>query len=98
MRFEIILSPGAARGLRAVSAFERATIKSALEVHLRHEPAKESRTRIKRLRGLVRPQFHLRVGEVRIFYDVTDKEVHIIAIVAKDQTGAWLEAHGEAAP
>ena len=40
--------------------------------HLRHDPRKVSRSRIKRLRGVRRPQFRLRVGEIRVFYDVSD--------------------------
>ena len=33
----------------------------AIQRHLRHEPTKQSKSRIKRLRGLARPQFRLRV-------------------------------------
>jgi len=41
-----------------------------------HEPTKASKTRIKRLRGLSRPQYRLRVGDdVRVFYDVIEEIV-----------------------
>ena len=59
-----------------------------MEAHLRHEPAKTSRSRIKRLRGLRRPQFRLRVGEVRIFYDVSAGTVEVLAIVTKAEAEA----------
>jgi mRNA interferase RelE/StbE len=98
MRFEIILTPSAVASLRDLSAYERAATRDALEVHLRYEPAKVSKSRIKRLRGLIRPQFRLRVNEVRVFYDVIDQEVQILAIVAKAQVEAWLATHGEAQP
>ena len=96
MRFEIILAPSAVASFRALPAYERATVKDALETHLRYEPTKVSKSRIKRLRGLTRPQFRLRVDEVRVFYDVTDQEVQILAIVTKAQASGWLHAHGEA--
>ncbi|MEO8009240.1 MAG: hypothetical protein ABI728_12075, partial [Betaproteobacteria bacterium] len=68
----------------------RMTVKEALEAHLRHEPTKTSRSRIKRLRGLARPQFRLRVEEVRVFYDVAGSTVEILAVVAKSEANTWL--------
>jgi len=64
---------------------------------MRHEPGKISRSRIKRLRGLSRPQFRLRVGEVRVFYDVSDGFVEILAIVVKSEAEAWLKQFGSPA-
>ena len=96
MRFEIILAPSAVAELRALPAYQRAALKEALETHLRYEPTKMSRSRIKRLRGLTRPQYRLRVEEVRVFYDVIDQEVQVLAIVTKAQAEAWLATHGEA--
>lgn len=40
--------------------------------------------------------FRLRVGEVRVFYDVTEAVVEILAIVPKSQAATWLEQAGEA--
>jgi mRNA-degrading endonuclease RelE of RelBE toxin-antitoxin system len=54
-----------------------------------------SRSRIKRLRGLARPQYRLRVGGVRIFYDVAESEVQVLAIVPKENASAWLDRWGE---
>ena len=79
MRFEIILAPEAVEDLRALKANVRSTVHDALETHLRHEPMKTSRSRIKRLRGLARPQYRLRVGEVRVFYDVSSESVEVLA-------------------
>src|SRR5262249_55921726 len=61
-----------------------------IETHLRHQPERTSRSRIKRLRGLLRPQYRLRVDEVRVFYDVTGSTVQILAIVPKSEAEAWL--------
>jgi mRNA-degrading endonuclease RelE of RelBE toxin-antitoxin system len=98
MGYEIVLAPQAIEGRKAVRADFRAGVKAALELYLRHEPTKESRSRIKRLRGLERPQYRLRVNEVRVFYDVTDKTVEVLAIVTKEQAEAWLAEEGVPTP
>jgi mRNA interferase RelE/StbE len=95
MRFEIVLAPEAVDDLRRSKATVRATLRDALETYLRHEPTKTSRSRIKRLRGLNRPQYRLRVGEIRVFYDVTGSIVEILAIVAKSEADSWLAQFGK---
>jgi len=94
MRFEIVLAPEAVEDLRSFKANVRSTVRDALETHLRHEPRKASRSRIKRLRGLARPQYRLRVGEVRVFYDVSAETVEVLAIVGKTEAAKWLEQFG----
>jgi len=94
MRFEIVLAPEAVEDLRSLKANERTAVKEALETHLRHEPTKTSRSRIKRLRGLARPQYRLRVEEVRVFYDVSGSTVEVLAIVAKSEADKWLARFG----
>ena len=94
MRFDIVLAPEAVADLKRLKASLRTTVRAALETHLRHEPEKRSRSRIKRLRGLSRPQFRLRIGDVRVFYDVTGSTVEILAIVSKSETAAWLAQFG----
>ena len=95
MRYGIILAPEAVEDLRHLKANVRAEVRDAIARHLRHRPAKTSKTRIKRLRGLARPQFRLRVGDVRVFYDVVGPEVHVLAIVSKAEAEKWLERAGE---
>lgn len=95
MSFAIVLAPEAVEDLRRLRAMVRAGVKSAMEAHLRHEPEKTSRSRIKRLRGLSRPQYRLRVGDVRIFYDVVNGVVEVLAIVPKSETAAWLAQFGK---
>lgn len=97
MPFEIVLAPEAVEDLRALKANLRASVRDAIETHLRHAPAKTSRSRIKRLRGHRRPQYRLRVGEVRVFYDVSGETVEILAIVAKSEAESWLVQFGDRA-
>jgi mRNA interferase RelE/StbE len=90
MAYAILLSPEAVEDLRKLTANVRSPVRMALETHLRHEPGKTSRSRIKRLRGLRRPQYRLRVGEVRVFYDISGTTVEVLAIVAKSEAQSWL--------
>lgn len=96
MRHEILLAPEAVEDLNDLKANARAAVRDAIEEHLRHEPTKESKSRIKKLRGFSRPQYRLRVGrDIRVFFDVTDNIVEVLAIVSKSDAEAWLEKHGE---
>jgi mRNA interferase RelE/StbE len=90
MPFAIVLAPEAVEDLGRLTANVRATLRAALERHLRHEPEKTSRSRIKRPRGVRRPQYRLRVNEVRVFYDVSGATVEVLAIVAKSEAESWL--------
>ena len=95
MHYEIILSPEAIEDLRSLKANGRATVRDAIEKHLRHFPTKDSKSRIKRLRGISHPQYRLRVDEVRVFYDVSEETVEILGIVSKSEAEAWLEKVGK---
>jgi mRNA interferase RelE/StbE len=95
MPVDIILVPEAVRNLRELRAGIRSEVRRGIERYLRHEPAKISRSRIKRLRGLRRPKYQLRVGEVRIFYDIVGSTIEILAIVVKSEAEQWLNQYGE---
>ena len=64
--------------------------------HLETAPAKESKSRIKRLRGLRQPQYRLRVNEMRVFYDISElgKRVEVLGFVNKPETSQWLQDYG----
>ena len=96
MTHDILLAPQAVEDMNDLKANVRATVRDAIEEHLRHQPTKESKSRIKKLRGFSRPQYRLRIGDdVRVFYDVTEAAVEVLAIVSKSEANAWLEKHGE---
>ncbi|MFA5055114.1 MAG: type II toxin-antitoxin system RelE/ParE family toxin [Dehalococcoidia bacterium] len=95
MRYEIVLSPEAVQDLRSLKSTGRTTVREAIEKHLRHTPTKESKSRIKRLRGISRPQYRLRVNEIRVFYDVSGGTVEILGIVLKSEAESWLERAGK---
>jgi len=98
MPFEIILAPEALEDLDGLKANMRATVRDGLETHLRHEPTKASRSRIKRLKKMSQPQYRLRLGEIRVFYDVTEEQVQILVLVLKSEATEWLAKHGKSEP
>jgi mRNA-degrading endonuclease RelE of RelBE toxin-antitoxin system len=93
--YRIVLTENAIEDFTVLDARWRATVRDAMHIHLTHQPMKQSKSRIKRLRNLRHPQFRLRVEEIRVFYDVTGTDVVIIAIMPKEKTFQWLEEHGE---
>src|ERR1700730_4532062 len=98
MTFEIVVAPDAAQVLQTLPGHERALVKGHHQPSIRHEPTKVSKSRIKRLGGFSQPQYRLRVGDIRVFYDVTEATVHILAIIPKAQAQAWLEEEGTSGP
>jgi mRNA-degrading endonuclease RelE of RelBE toxin-antitoxin system len=94
MAFGVLLSPQAIEDLQGLDAHVKAEVRDQIALHLTHEPMKVSRSRIKRLRGLAQPQYRLRVGEIRVFYDVVGDEVHVLTIVSKEQAQQWLSESG----
>ena len=95
MRYEIELAPEAIEDLKRLKPNLGAQVTGAMETHLRHEPTKTSRSRIKRLRGLSKPQYRLRVDAIRVFYDVSKRKVEVLAIAMKADADAWLTKAGE---
>jgi mRNA interferase RelE/StbE len=95
MACEIEFTDDALTDFRTLDAPIRASIRQALEAHLRHEPTKVSKSRIKRLRELRRPQYRLRVDQFRVYYDVEGDVVTILGIVAKAASYDWLAYNSE---
>jgi mRNA interferase RelE/StbE len=44
---------------------------------------------------LRRPQYRLRVGDVRVFYDIFGTTIEVLAIVAKSEAESWLAQFGD---
>jgi mRNA-degrading endonuclease RelE of RelBE toxin-antitoxin system len=97
MPFDIIVAPEAVEDMKSLKANVRAMVKVAIETHLRHDPTKLSRSRIKRLRGLERPQYRLRTGDIRVFYDISQSTFEILAVINKSDAAQWLARFGSPA-
>ncbi len=93
MPFEIEVTREAERDLDRIRPFYRRQILDVVELHLQHAPTRTSRSRIKRLRSLQSPEFRLRVGEFRVFYDVDEaaQRVTVLRILSKEEALRYLE-------
>ena len=94
-RFRIILKPDAVQDLHRLTRYGATTILDHIERHLRFEPTRVSRSRIKRLRGPQPADYRLRVGAYRVFYRVVGDEVHVLRVMHKEET---REFYGEEQP
>ena len=80
--------------MRKIRAYDRVAVLDAIERHLQHEPMRTSKSRIKALRDLRHPQYRLRIGDLRVFYDVTPGQVEVVAVVPKTEATEWLARWG----
>jgi mRNA-degrading endonuclease RelE of RelBE toxin-antitoxin system len=94
MPYVIELTEDSKHDIQALRPFERRKVIDAIERHLRHEPARESKSRIKHLRELERPPYRLRVDDIRVFYDIAEDVVEILAVIDKSQAAEWLAREG----
>ena len=92
-KYEIFLKPSALNDMDALRRFDAVRIADAMERHLMHRPAAQSRSRIKRLRGKGRADYRLRVGQFRVLYtiDETASRVVVLRVMHKAETKAYLE-------
>ena len=94
--YEIILKRSAVADLDALREYDATRIADAMARHLLHEPTKESKSRIKRLRGISNPDYRLRVGDHRVFYVVDEdaRQVDVLRVMHKNQTEQYYEELG----
>lgn len=89
--FRIVIRSSAAAQIRRLRRGDAVAILDAIETHLRHEPDRVSRSRIKRLRGRQTATYRLRVGDYRVFYDIAEDEVMIVAVLHKRETAEFYQ-------
>jgi mRNA-degrading endonuclease RelE of RelBE toxin-antitoxin system len=90
VRYEIIFSPEAEEDIACLKSSDRAKALDTIETFLRYEPEKISKSRIKHLREMQRPQYRLRIDDLRVFYDVSytddgDGTVEVLRIREKSK-------------
>jgi mRNA interferase RelE/StbE len=95
MKYSIILSPEAKNNLLKLKGNLRSIIRDGIIEYLSYEPERVSKSRIKRLKDLEKPQYRLRINDIRIYYDINENIVEILAIVTKELADQWLERYGK---
>lgn len=94
MGYKITFAPEAQDDYRRLGAYHPAAVRDAINKQLLHEPTRESKSRIKRLRNMAKPQYRLRAGDIRVFYDVSGLDVEVLGIVEKECADGWLDRVG----
>jgi len=87
VRYSILYSPDAADHLRALTGRERSLVLDRVDEQLPHQPTVVTRNR-KPMRPNPLAPWELRIGRLRVYYDVVeepDPVVHIRAIGVKDR-------------
>lgn len=92
MSYTINFESDAWQDLKTLRKGEQVKILKAIEIHLIHEPTRQSKSRIKQLRSGSQPPYRLRVDEFRVFYDVEQEEQKVIVygVVHKERALDWL--------
>jgi len=85
MTFAIEFAPEAIDHVKGLSAFDRATVVEQIEVQLANQPEAETRNR-KMMRENPLAKWELRVGALRVFYNVISEEpkVRVVAVGRKE--------------
>jgi mRNA-degrading endonuclease RelE of RelBE toxin-antitoxin system len=96
MKYQVVIAKSAQEDFKRLDARWRSSLKEAMRIHLENAPKQESKSRIKRLKGIRQPQYRLRVDRLRVFYDVNDEEgrVEVLGFVMKPEATKWLQEHG----
>lgn len=86
MAYSIHLQPDAIHDLDEMRKYDATKVLDGIEDHLASEPMKESRSRIKKLRGKQVTDYRLRIDNWRIFYRVRENTVQVLRIMDKSDT------------
>ena len=90
-QYGIRLKPSAIRDMDRLKKHDATRIADGMEQHLAFEPMKESKSRIKRLKGISDPDYRLRIGDYRVFYNVVDDRVDVLRVMHKKETYGYYE-------
>jgi mRNA interferase RelE/StbE len=83
--FSVVYAKEAADDLRRMRAFDQRRILDGIYAHLRHEPQRASRSRIKQMIQPFWSEYRLRMGDFRVYYDVDtqSRRVHVLRVLKK---------------
>jgi mRNA-degrading endonuclease RelE of RelBE toxin-antitoxin system len=92
--YELLFELDAIEHLQGFSARDQSSVLDQIEVQLTYQPAVETRNR-KRLRPNPLTPWELRIGEIRVFYDVTADVLSVRGIAVGRKEGNRLMIGGE---
>ena len=95
MKYRVTVSPEARRDFHSLATYDRSRVRDFIDTYLIHDPTAESKSRIKRLRDMKKPQYRLRIDDLRVFYDVEGDEIVLLGMTTKAHAEQWLKERGE---
>lgn len=81
MKYRIEYSPETEPHLRALTARQQVTVMDTVERQLQDQPAVEARNR-KPMRPNPIAPWELRIGNLRVYYDIEDEPEHVVYVRA----------------
>jgi mRNA-degrading endonuclease RelE of RelBE toxin-antitoxin system len=91
--YDIIFEPDAVEHIQGFSARDQSVVLDQIEVQLTHQPDVETRNR-KRLRPDPLAPWELRIGEIRVFYDVNADVASVRVIAGGERRVIGLRSAG----
>jgi mRNA-degrading endonuclease RelE of RelBE toxin-antitoxin system len=92
MTWRILYSAEAIADLRRLRAFDRAAVMDGIQARLVDQPDVEAGTTVKRLRQPAPVGYRLRVGDMRVYYDIEGDTVYVVRILTKPDSLGYLGA------
>jgi len=89
MKFWITFTPGANEDMKHLTSFEQRLVIAAIKSYLQTDANVESRRR-KNLRPNELALWELRAGKYRVFYDLENETVKIVAIGYKEHNDLFI--------
>ena len=84
MPYEIEYTGSAIAHLQVLTARQRTIVRNGVRRHLATEPLRETRNR-KLLRPNIMASWELRLGDLRVYFEVTESVVSVLAVGVKDR-------------
>ena len=97
MPYRVVWYPDTHAHLRALTARQRPIVFDEVEEQLTHEPTTETRNR-KEMRPNPLASWELRIGDLRVYYDVTEEPQTVTVVAVGIKTGNRVFIGGEEKP
>jgi mRNA interferase RelE/StbE len=83
--YDIDYADEAVNDITSFRFFDQKKLFEAIAIHLKHEPTRISRSRIKQMVQPFWSQYRLRVEDFRVYYDVDEdkRAVHVLRVLEK---------------
>ena len=90
MAFRVELSSGAMSNVRWLPAFQQRMVRDAIQQQLLHQADVQTRNRFP-MRPNDRATWELRLGDLRVYYDIDGEQVIVVAVGVKDGNRVLVE-------